>query len=104
MTEPRIHQHLRAWRLAKGMTLEQVGGEMGVEHTTVQRWEFGKIAIPSTKLERLAALYGVSVPSLLAAPNDHRAQAVLAAQGIIESLDPEDMNDWLKSGRRLTRG
>jgi transcriptional regulator with XRE-family HTH domain len=99
-----MQHHLRAWRHEKDLTLEEVANSIGVKHTTISRWERGKLPLTTRDLERLASLYGVTTHQLCAPPE----QAALVAhldevQQIIEQLEPDDLGHWLATGRALRR-
>lgn len=45
-------------------TLEEIAGEIGVEISTVQRWEKHSMNIPSSRLEAIARAYRCSVKDI----------------------------------------
>ena len=56
----RIQEH----RLAKGMTQRELGVEMGVDCSTVTKWE-AEVALPKTRdLPRLAEALGCTIDAL----------------------------------------
>jgi transcriptional regulator with XRE-family HTH domain len=61
---------LRAFREAKGLTLEQLGRVFAVDKSTVMRWEGGKI--PAERVPPLSKFTGIRPhdlrPDLYAAP------------------------------------
>ena len=52
-------------RLAKGLTLQQVGDSFGISKVSVSTWESGKTNPDGKKLEKLAELYGTTVQFLI---------------------------------------
>lgn len=52
------------------MTLKEVAGHVGVSASAVSNWEHGWSNVPSDRLPRLAAAFGVSVAKLYEAPDD----------------------------------
>lgn len=61
MIAERIHQA----RLMAGLTLAQLGQRLGVTHTTIQKYEKGKLAPSSMQLFRLAQACGLRIDYLL---------------------------------------
>lgn len=60
-----IHEKIRRLRLAKNMTLEDVGKIVGVGKSTVRKWESGEIAnMRRDKIAKLANALGTT-PSYL---------------------------------------
>ncbi len=60
-----IGKNIERYRRARGLSMEELGGLLGVSRQTVFRYENGKIEnIPREKLERIAAILQVS-PSQL---------------------------------------
>ena len=67
-------QRLKQLRKEKGMTLEDVAGNIGVTRATIQRYETGKITnVPLETYDKLAALFGVCRPFLLGWTDDRGA-------------------------------
>lgn len=60
----RTGKKLRGFRKNRGWTLKEMAEKLGVHWTTIQAWEKGKYGIPSTKVERVCNVLGIS-PSLL---------------------------------------
>jgi transcriptional regulator with XRE-family HTH domain len=98
----RMHEHLRAWRTASGLTLKEVGNKIGTTHATVSRWEAGVQAIPPNKFRQLAAVYGATPAELLVAPAD-RSMALRfhRAAEIIGKLSDGEVEQWLGLGHSL---
>lgn len=65
---------------------------MGKRHTTIGRWEAGKMKLSTTDLERLAGIYGVSVAQLQMPPDAAEVVARLSrAQDIMGRLEGADL-------------
>ncbi len=60
-----LNERIRALRLAKGLTLQQVGDVFGISRASVSNWEAGHAQPDPRKIERLAQLFDTSVQFLL---------------------------------------
>lgn len=60
-----IHQKLKDLRINKGLSLQQAGEGIGVVWQTIQQWENGSTAPKRTRLEKVAAFYGIDLLELL---------------------------------------
>ena len=60
-----LNERLKHLRLAKGMTLQQVGDAFGISAASVASWEKGKNQPDSRKLSKIAEVLGSSVEFLL---------------------------------------
>lgn len=60
-----VGQRIKALRLQKNMTLQQVGDAFGITRSAVGSWERGDTRPDQDKLSRLAKLFGTSVEHLL---------------------------------------
>lgn len=97
-----MHEHLRAWREAVGLTQQQVANKVGTTHATVSRWESGVQAIPPKKFNELAAVYGATPAELLFPPADRTmAQRLHRAVEIIKNLNDQEVEQWLGLGQSL---
>ncbi len=57
----KVGERIRMWRTEKGYSIDALGKKLGVSRQTVYRYENGIITnIPRDKIERMAALFGVS--------------------------------------------
>jgi transcriptional regulator with XRE-family HTH domain len=70
-----IGQRLRAFRLASGLSAEDVARSIGISRTALYRFERGELAKIDT-LERLAELLEVSIPTLLGVGIEYISSAV----------------------------
>lgn len=73
-----LNERLRNLRLAKGLTLQQVGDAFGISRSSVSSWESGTNQPDPRKLEKLADLFGTTVNYLVTGQN----------QGLTENLPP----------------
>ncbi len=66
-----LNERIRALRLAKGLTLQQVGDVFGISRASVSNWEAGHAHPDPRKIERLAKLFDTSVQFLLSGKHTH---------------------------------
>ena len=64
-----LNERLKNLRLAKGLTLQQVGDVFGISRASVSSWESGTNQPDPRKLEKLADLFGASVNYLVTGQN-----------------------------------
>ena len=97
-----MHKYLRAWREFRELTLEEVAARMEKKHSTVSRWEAGKVSLKTRDLQRLASLYNCSEHQIHEPPDQALLVARLdQAQQIIENLDRDTLEHWLAIGRAM---
>jgi transcriptional regulator with XRE-family HTH domain len=60
-----LNERLKNLRLAKGLTLQQVGDVLGISKVSVSTWESGKTNPDRKRLEKLVELYGTSANYLI---------------------------------------
>jgi transcriptional regulator with XRE-family HTH domain len=95
-------EHLRAWRKARGWTLEQLASIIGQHFTTVQKWEKGLRAVDMDDVAKLAKAFGVTPVALFFAPTDlDLARRIGRAMDILAKTDPSAADAWLQIGDRL---
>lgn len=70
-----IGNRLKAFRLASGLSAEQIASRLGISRTALYRFEKGELAKIET-LERLAELLNVSIPTLLGVGIEYIPSAV----------------------------
>lgn len=70
-----IGNRLKAFRMASGLSAEEIAARLGISRTALYRFEKGEVAKIET-LERLAELLEVSVPTLLGVGVEYIASAV----------------------------
>ena len=64
-----LNERLKNLRLAKGLTLQQVGDAFGISRSSVSSWESGTNQPDPRKLEKLATLFGTTVHFLVTGQN-----------------------------------
>jgi transcriptional regulator with XRE-family HTH domain len=64
-TRERRPSFLRQWRKHRGLTLETVGAEIGMDGTNLGRIEKGQVPYSQDLLEQLADMYGCEIADLL---------------------------------------
>lgn len=97
-----LHRHLAAWRSLKGITQEKAAEILGVNKSTINRWENGKRALDLGDLERLAKLYGVDAVALLMAPGEAQmVEGLTRAKAILNSVAGPVGQRWLANGEDL---
>jgi transcriptional regulator with XRE-family HTH domain len=75
-----LNERLKNLRLAKGMTLQQVGDAFGISAASVASWEKGKNQPDSRKLSKIAQVLGTSVEFLLNGSGDTQLTQVESLQ------------------------
>jgi transcriptional regulator with XRE-family HTH domain len=70
-----IGNRLKAFRLASGLSADEIAGRLDISRTALYRFEKGELAKIET-LEKLAELLGVSVPTLLGVGVEYIGSAV----------------------------
>jgi transcriptional regulator with XRE-family HTH domain len=66
-----LNERLKNLRLAKGLTLQQVGDAFGISKASISSWESGRSHPDHKKLVALAELLGTTVQYLIAGNFDH---------------------------------
>ena len=64
-TDNTLGARMRARRQKIGMSSHALGDKLGVNATTIQRWELGQVAISWNQVRAVADALGVSVASLV---------------------------------------
>lgn len=91
---------IREWRLARGLTIEQLAELMQSNSQTVHRHETGNNEMTLARLERYAEVLGVAVEELLA--KSHRVAPDLKALiNVAEHLTVNDRAKLVRMGRAL---
>lgn len=70
---------LKQLRKSRGLTQEDLGLLMGVHYRTIQGWENNDTQIKSSKANRLADYFGVSIPYLLGYDIEDSFSALITA-------------------------
>jgi len=97
-----LNERLKNLRLAKGLTLQQVGNEFGISKVSVSTWESGKTNPDQKKLEKLAQLFGSSVQYLVTGTPDDSTGVVYTDkipfyewESIKCGFTPKNGNSWV---------
>lgn len=91
---------IREWRLARGLTIEQLAELMQSNSQTVHRHETGNNEMTLARLERYAEVLGVKVEELLA--HAHRVpQSLKSLVYLAEHMTSEDRAKFIRMGRAL---
>jgi transcriptional regulator with XRE-family HTH domain len=97
-----LNERLKNLRLAKGMTLQQVGDAFGISKVSVSTWESGKTNPDHKKLEKLAELFGSSVNYLITGIDDDSNGGFLSGkipffewETIKFGSKPQEGNAWV---------
>lgn len=61
-----IGKQLRVKRNKRGLTLENIGGKLGISHQQVQKYEKGQTRVPASVLYFLTRVYDVSIEQFFA--------------------------------------
>ena len=80
-----LNERLKNLRLAKGLTLQQVGDVFGISRSSVSSWESGTNQPDPRKLEKLATLFGTTVHYMVTGQN----------QGLTEHVAPDLTNRFV---------
>lgn len=71
---------IRAWRLERGMTQEQLAAAVGVSHISVGNWDNGRAEPSARQLENLAAVFGVRMDQIAFHKEDALAERTAQAR------------------------
>jgi transcriptional regulator with XRE-family HTH domain len=72
-----LNERLKNLRLAKGLTLQQVGDVFKISKASISSWESGKSHPDHKRLEKLAEIFGCSVQFLLTGESEPQANSNL---------------------------
>lgn len=93
---------LREWRRHRGLTLERVANKLGVETSTVHKWEAGKTPVDLQILSKLARVYETEPAALLFPPASAEVvEQLRIAYRIIRTSSPEMARQWLNIGEAM---
>lgn len=79
-------KRVREWRLAKGLTQDDLGNAIGVEGPTISRLENGKLKLSSERLSQIAEALGCELSDIAAGPPPHPASEG-ALQVVISAIE-----------------
>ena len=95
MTESEFGDRLKARRVAKKMSQDEVAKALGKQHrTTISTWEKGKQLPSITELKRLAELLDTTVGHLVDGTPD--------PQSVPKGYKLVDEDEWNQQNRQLT--
>lgn len=106
-------ERIKQLRLARGMTLEELGQRVGVGKSTVRKWETGAIAnMRRDKIAKLAEALDTDVMDIIGIYNEDSEEVVQAGTvlsageqelvGCYRSLNPDGQTAALAAVRGLT--
>jgi len=103
-----IGARIRAARLDRGLTQDELAERVGVSRSAVAQWETGRAGQVTGNLSRIAETLGVNVESLMVGDDKRAAGEVrqgdeLALLRLYRECDPEDRQMLLRTARRLAR-
>lgn len=103
-----IGTRIRAARRDRGLTQDELAGQVGVSRSAVAQWETGRTGQVTGNLSRIAGVLEVNVEYLVY--GDSKRAAGEAQQGdelallrLYRECDPEDRQMLLRTARRLAR-
>lgn len=64
-----VGRNVRVWRMAKGMTQEQLANRVGVTFQQLQKYEIGGNRIPTGRLVKLSGILGIPISALFEGTN-----------------------------------
>jgi len=64
-----VGRNVRIWRMARGMTQEQLANRVGVTFQQLQKYEVGGNRIPTGRLVKFAAILAVPISALFEGTN-----------------------------------
>ena len=82
-----LGERIKESRLLKGMTQEELGAYLGVGKSTINKYEMGKIKVPSDNIEIIAKALGVSPSYLMGWGEEDEKDEELSS--LISSFDEE---------------
>ena len=109
MSTPRdIGTRIRAARIDRGLTQDELAGHVGVSRSAVAQWETGRTGQVTGNLSRIAGALEVNVEFLMYGDDTRAAREVgqgdeLALLRLYRECDPEDRQMLLRTARRLAR-
>ncbi len=103
-----IGTRIRAARVDRGLTQDELAGRVGVSRSAVAQWETGRAGQITGNLSRIAGVLGVNVEYLMFGDSKHAPAAAgqgdeLALLRLYRACDPEDRQMLLRTARRLAR-
>ena len=95
-----VGARIRALRLQRGWTQEELGGRAGLDFTTIGGAERGQKSLSLTSLTRVAAALGIEVAWLLREEESETGSAecegpIEELRGLVKDLPPEELRHVL---------
>lgn len=84
-----LGERIKESRLLKGMTQEELGAYLGVGKSTINKYEMGKIKVPSDNIEIIAKALSVSPSYLMGWEEKEESATDEELAALIESFDEE---------------
>lgn len=109
MSDPKdIGERIRRLRQERGITQEELAGEVGVSRSAVAQWETGRAGQLTGNLARIADVLGVGLEQLthgrIKRSNPQAGNAdELALLRLYRESRPDDRQLLLRTARRLAR-
>jgi transcriptional regulator with XRE-family HTH domain len=103
-----IGQRVRATRLDRGLTQDELADQVGVSRSAVAQWETGRAGQVTGNLSRIAGALEVNVEYLMYGDDKHAMGEVrqgdeLALLRLYRECEPDDRQMLLRTARRLAR-
>jgi transcriptional regulator with XRE-family HTH domain len=97
-----IRPHLRAWRLHFDKSLEWVADQIGISHSTVQRYEVGKAGVDDATFTAIAKVYWITEAELSAPVSEaEHARALHKLLSTVKGLDVESLTILVGFAQRM---
>jgi transcriptional regulator with XRE-family HTH domain len=103
-----IGARVRAARRDRGLTQDELAGQVGVSRSAVAQWETGRAGQVTGNLSRIAGVLEVNVEYLMYGDDKRGAGEVrqgdeLALLRLYRECEPDDRQMLLRTARRLAR-
>lgn len=103
-----IGTRIRAARIDRGLTQDELAGQVGVSRSAVAQWETGRTGQVTGNLSRIAGVLEVNVEYLMYGDDKRAVREIrqgdeLALLRLYRECDPEDRQMLLRTARRLAR-
>lgn len=79
---------------AKGISQEELAGEMKTTANTISRWETGTYKPSALDLHHLASFFGVSISIFFPEMQNTRLQALMSATGDLDEQDIDELTQY----------
>ena len=94
---------IRFYRQRQGLSQQVLGEMLGVSATAVHKWEHGQSQPDISALQRMSAIFGVSIDELCdnQPPAAQEDENVVVMTRAFRQLTPEEQEKYLAVGRAL---